>query len=222
MAGRQRAGAGKRHRRSVQQSPAAYSRGFRHRAFRCANLSAKDTFFGVYTIDDSDANTPSANPLSTVVENLREQVASVEEQHVFSPTLLNTARFGYSRAAYFFTGHVPVDLPGWVVGAPIGAVVIGGGTASNGVSQITLAGANNGSNQVAGRNLFTIDDHVGIMRGRHQITAGFWLQRLQANDNLVQSQFGQALFQQPRDISAGHYRYFFGSAQSHSRGLAAS
>lgn len=159
-----------------------------------ANLSSRDTLFGVYTVDDSAANTPSANPLSTVIENLREQVASVEEQHIFSPTILNTARFGYSRAGYFFTGQVPVNVPGWVTGDPIGAVVIGGGTASNGASQITLAGANNGSNLTAVRNLFTVDDHVGVMYGRHQITAGVWLQRVQANDNLVQSQYGQASF----------------------------
>jgi hypothetical protein len=159
-----------------------------------ANLSNKDTLFGVYTADDSGANTPTVNPLSTVVEYLREQVASVEEQHIFSPALLNTARFGFSRAGYFFTGQVPVNLPGWVDGAPIGAIVIGGGTASNGASQISLAGANNGSNLSAVRNLFTWDDHVGIMRGKHQITAGVWGQRLQANDNLVQSQYGQASF----------------------------
>jgi hypothetical protein len=159
-----------------------------------ANLTGQDTLFGVYTADDSAAHTPSANPLSTVVEDLREQVASVEEQHIFSPRVPNTARFGYSRAGYYFTGQVPVDLPGWVEGAPIGAIVVGGGTASNGASQLSLAGANNGSNLNAVRNLFTWDDHVGIMRGKHQITAGVWGQRLQANDNLVQSQYGQASF----------------------------
>jgi len=52
------------------------------------NLSPKDTLFGVYTIDDSYANTPSANPLSSVLEGLREQVASMQEQHVFSPSIL--------------------------------------------------------------------------------------------------------------------------------------
>ncbi len=82
---------------------------------------------------------PPSNPLSGVVETLREQVVSLQEQHVFSPTLLNTARVGFSRAGYFFTGTTPVDLPGWVAGDPIGAMVIGGGTASNGASQISLA-----------------------------------------------------------------------------------
>ena len=159
-----------------------------------ANISNKDTMFAVYTVDDSIADTPSANPLSLIDETLREQVASVQEQHVFSPNVLNTARFGFSRGSFFFTGTVPVDIPGWVVGAPVGAIVVGGGTALNAASQLTAAGANAGSNLRSVRNLFTYDDHVAISRGAHQIEAGFWAQRLQANDSLAQYQYGQASF----------------------------
>ncbi len=74
------------------------------------NLSSKDTLSGVYTVDDSFANTPSANPLSSVLEGLREQVASRQEQRVFSPNVLNTARFGFSRGSYFFTGQTRVAI----------------------------------------------------------------------------------------------------------------
>ncbi len=81
-----------------------------------ANLTPNDLLFGVYTVDDSDANTPSQNPYSTIFERLREQVLSAQEQHVFSPNLLNTIRFGYSRAAYYFTGQAPESVPGWVAG----------------------------------------------------------------------------------------------------------
>jgi Carboxypeptidase regulatory-like domain len=158
------------------------------------NLTGNDLLFGVYTVDDSDANTPSQNPYSTIYERLREQVLSAQEQHVFSPNLLNTLRFGYSRAAYYFTGQVPVPVSGWVAGAPVGAIVISGSTASNGASQITQAGANTGSNNQAVRNLFTVDEHVFWTRGRHQVEAGVWLQRLQSNDNLAQNQYGQASF----------------------------
>ena len=158
------------------------------------NVSNSDSLFAVYTVDDSADHTPTANPLSLVTETMREQVGSVQEQHVFSPRLLNTARFGFSRASYFFTGETPVNLPGWVAGDPIGAVVIGGGTASNGASQITLAGTNAGSNLTAVRNLFTFDDHVSLTRGIHQLSAGVWFQRVQANDNLAQDQYGQASF----------------------------
>ena len=159
------------------------------------NLGSKDLLFGVYTIDASSATSPSANPLSYVNESLREQVASIQEQHVISPSLLNTARFGYSRGSYFFTGLVPVTgVPGWVSGDPVGAIVISGSTASNGASSITGAGANVGSNNRTARNLFTEDDHIYWSKGRQQIEAGGWLQRVQANDLLAQDQYGQASF----------------------------
>ncbi|MGC2399644.1 MAG: carboxypeptidase-like regulatory domain-containing protein [Acidobacteriaceae bacterium] len=158
------------------------------------NLTPNDLLFGVYTVDDSDAATPSQNPYSTIYERLREQVLSAQEQHVFSPNLLNTLRVGYSRAAYYFTGEVPVPLSGWVADKPVGAIVIAGSTASNGASQVTLAGANTGSNNDAVRNIFTVDDHIFWTHGRHQVEAGVWLQRLQSNDNLAQNQYGQASF----------------------------
>ena len=158
------------------------------------NLTSRDLLFGVYTVDDSTADTPSQNPLSLLNESLREQVASIQEQHVFSPSLLNTARFGYSRASFFFTGYSPVDLPGWVTGRPIGAIVISGSTASNGSSAISGAGANTGSNNSSTRNLFTVDDHIYWSHGKQQIEAGVWLQRIQSNDLLAQYQYGQAAF----------------------------
>jgi Carboxypeptidase regulatory-like domain len=158
------------------------------------NISNNDTFFAAYTIDDSADNTPSTNPLSAAIEQLREQVLSAEEQHVFSPTVLNTVRVGYSRASFYFTGATPVDLPGWVAGQPIGAIVVGGGTALNAASQLAPAGTNAGSNLSAVRNLFTYDDHVVWTHGVHQIEVGAWLQRIQANDNMAQDQYGQASF----------------------------
>ncbi|QHS53755.1 carboxypeptidase regulatory-like domain-containing protein [Edaphobacter sp. 12200R-103] len=162
------------------------------------NIGSRDLFFGVYTVDDSVADTPTQNPFASINEALREQVASLQEQHIFSPRLLNTARFGFSRASFFFLGTSSplggADVPGWVAGKPVGAIVIAGSTASNGSSQITGAGANVGSDNTTTRNLFTFDDHIFWTVGRHQIEAGGWLQRLQSNDNLAQNQFGQASF----------------------------
>jgi hypothetical protein len=159
-----------------------------------SNLTQNDLLFGVYTIDDSDAVTPSANPYSSIYERLREQVVSAQEQHVFSPSLLNIARLGLSRADFFFNSIVDGAVPGWVANGPVGSIVISGSTASNGASQITLAGANTGSNNATARNLFTLDDHVDWSRGHHQVEAGVWLQRLQSNDFLAQNQYGQASF----------------------------
>ena len=177
-----------------------------------ANLTANDLLFAVYTVDDSTAHTPTANPFSVIDESLREQVASVQEQHVFSPRLLNTARFGFSRASFFFAGSLPAEVQAktatFIPGKPTGAVVIAGSTASNGSSQITGAGANVGSNNAITRNLFTFDDHIFYTVGRHQIEAGVWVQRLQSNDNLAQNQYGQASFASLASFLAGSIKTF--------------
>ncbi|HEX4582634.1 MAG TPA: carboxypeptidase-like regulatory domain-containing protein, partial [Acidobacteriaceae bacterium] len=172
------------------------------------NLGAKDLLFGVYTIDDSVAHTPTANPFAVIDETLREQVASIEEQHIFSSRLLNTARFGFSRASFYFLGSATVDVHGFVAGRPVGAIVISGSTASNGASQITGAGGNVGSNNAVARNLFTLDDHIYWTFGRHQIEIGGWLQRLQSNDNLAQNQDGQASFATLQTFLQGSIKTF--------------
>ena len=177
-----------------------------------ANLTANDLLFAVYTVDDSAANTPTADPYSLINETLREQVLSVQEQHVVSPHLLNTARVGYSRASFYFIGSVPAAIQAqtstFVAGKPTGAVVIAGSTASNGASQITTAGANVGSNNAITRNLFTFDDHVFYSLGKHQLEIGAWLQRLQSNDNLAQDQYGQASFASVAAFLAGTIKTF--------------
>ena len=176
------------------------------------NLTANDLLFAVYTVDDSTANTPTANPYSLVNESLREQVLSVQEQHVFSPRFLNTARVGYSRASFYFVGSVPNAIQSqtstFVTGAPTGAIVIAGSTASNGASQVSAAGANVGSNNAITRNLFTFDDHVFYSLGKHQIEVGAWIQRLQSNDNLAQDQYGQASFASLATFLAGNIKTF--------------
>jgi len=163
-------------------------------------FSSRDTLTGVYTIDDSAAVTATpADPYSTDIANLREQVLSIDETHQFSPTLVNTARFGYSRAAYFFLGEPTPDTPaagvtGFVDGLPVGAVVVGGSTASNPATQLGLAGSNNGTNLNVFRNIYTYEDQVTLTHGKNQFGFGVWFQQFQSNEMLALSQYGQISF----------------------------
>ncbi|HEV1994241.1 MAG TPA: carboxypeptidase regulatory-like domain-containing protein [Candidatus Acidoferrum sp.] len=163
-------------------------------------FSPKDSLAAIYTIDDGgDVTATPLNPYSSDMVTLREQVLSVEETHVFSPSFLNTARFGFSRAGYFFTGEPTpgtpaANVPGFLIGHPVGAVVVGGSAASNPQAQLGLAGSNNGSNLRIARNLYTLEDHVTLTRGRHQLEFGAWFQRFQSNETIALSQFGQATF----------------------------
>ncbi|HTV05541.1 MAG TPA: carboxypeptidase regulatory-like domain-containing protein [Acidobacteriaceae bacterium] len=163
-------------------------------------FSSRDSFTGVYTIDDSDDVTPtSSNLYSTDLESLREQVASLEETHVFSLAWINTARFGFSRAAYFFTGEPTpgtpaAGVPGFVESHPVGAVVVGGSAAANPSAQVSLAGSNVGSNLSVHRNLYSIEDQLTYTHARHSLSVGVWLQPLQSNEQLALTQYGQATF----------------------------
>ena len=163
-------------------------------------FSEKDSLAGIYTVDDGgDVTATPANPYSSDILNLREQVFSLEETHIFSPSLLNTARFGFSRAGYFFTGEPTpgtpaADVPGFLSGLQVGAVVVGGSAASNPQASIGLAGSNNGSNLHIARNLFTYEDRVTMTKGRHQLSFGAWFQRFQSNEIIALSQYGQATF----------------------------
>src|SRR6267142_127283 len=163
-------------------------------------FSEKDSAMAAYTNDDSGSVT--ATPLdafSTDLVNLREQVFSLEETHVLSTNVVNTARVGFSRAGYFFTGEPTpgspaATVPGFLVGLPVGAVVVGGSQASNPQAQLGLAGSNNGSNLHIARNLFTYADQVSVTKGRNQWTFGVWFQRFQSNELIALSQFGQMTF----------------------------
>jgi hypothetical protein len=163
-------------------------------------FSPKDSLAGVYTIDDGgDVTATPLDPYSTDIMTLREQVFSLEETHVFSPALLNTARFGFSRAGYYFAGEPTpgtpaATVPGFLLGRPVGAVVVGGSAASNPQASVGLAGSNNGSNLPIARNLFTLEDRITLTRGRHQFTFGAWFQRFQSNETIALSQYGQATF----------------------------
>src|SRR6267378_976609 len=68
----------------------------------------RDTLAAIYTADDGrDFTATPLDPFSSDILALREQVLSLEETHIFSPALLNTARIAFSRAGYFFPGEPP-------------------------------------------------------------------------------------------------------------------
>ena len=163
-------------------------------------FSPKDSLAAIYTVDDGDDFTATPlDPFSSDIVALREQVLSLEETHVFSSTLLNTARIGFSRAGYFFTGEptpgtLAASVPGFLLGHPVGAVVVGGSAASNPQAALGLAGSNNGSDLRIARNLYTYEDRLTLTHGRHQFSFGAWLQQFQSNETIALSRFGQATF----------------------------
>src|SRR5215467_10342306 len=160
------------------------------------NFSSKNMLSGIYTVDDGQSLTPGANPLTQTSSILRAQVLSLQHTHIFSPTLLNVARFGFSRAHWDLLAAPPVTPPdtSFVPGQPVGLISIGS-AGFNSVGAVSPAGSN-GSQQfeVVARNLFTYTNELQITRGKHQISAGAWFQRVQANDDAANQRYGVATF----------------------------
>lgn len=177
-------------------------------------FSERDSLASVYTVDDGgDFTATPLDPWSSDILTLRDQVVSLEETHLVSPALLHTARVGFSRAGYFFSGEPTPLTPaasvaGFLLGKPVGAVVVGGSAASNPQASIGLAGSNNGSNLAIHRNLYTFEDRVTLTRGSHQASFGAWFEQFQSNEMIALSQFGQATFASLQNFLAGNIASF--------------
>ena len=157
-------------------------------------------------MDNGNSLIPLADPLFGSTETLVNQVASAQQTHVFSPTILNTFTAGFSRAAFNFTSVPLATFPAssaFVTGGGPGGIVIGGGATTTGAAAITSAGPNNAAGSWNRRNLFTFTDGVQISKGIHQISAGVWFQRIQDNEDSASRQLGQASFASLATFLAG-------------------
>ena len=125
-------------------------------------FSSNDNAFVRYTIDDAAVTTATAFPNFTDGANSRNQFTTLSESHVFSPTLLNTARLSYSRTNTFlfsdwprsqFTGPQFIFSPG----EEMGTITITG---------VATVGANATNPRHNSQNLFTLSDDVFMTRGK--------------------------------------------------------
>jgi len=165
-----------------------------------------DTLSAAYTIDDGHSLIPQGDPLFGSRNRLRNQVASLQETHVFSPRVLNVLTSGFSRAAFNYDSVLLSTFPpsaAFVTGLGPGGIVIGGGATTTGVAAITSAGPNNAAGVWNRRNLITVTDGVQISSGIHQISAGVWLQRIRDNEDSASRQLGQASFASLQTFLAG-------------------
>jgi Carboxypeptidase regulatory-like domain len=129
-------------------------------------FSTKDTAFFRYTISDDDTTSPTAFPNYFLIYKLtRHQYATLSETHIFSPSLLNTARLSFSRTAAHRTS--PSDLTGpqysFVPGRSIGNISIGG---------ITGFGPATGTPSVQTQNIITFSDDLNYIHGKHSLKFG--------------------------------------------------
>ncbi len=160
-------------------------------------LGNRDTITGSYTIDDGNSIIPQSDPLFGSAVALRNQVVSLQETHIVSPTFLNNFTAGFSRARFVFDSSPFTSFSpslSFVKGAGPGGIIVGGGTTTTGIAAITSAGPNNAAGVSNARNLFTFADSVQMVKGKHQISFGVWFQRVRDNEDTGSRRIGLANF----------------------------
>ncbi len=161
-------------------------------------LSDRDTFSAAYTIDDGDSLIPQADPLFGSLRNVAQPGGQRgRDARHFARNPEHLSRRIFARRVQLRSRRTSSPFPAstsFVTGLGPGGIVIGGGVTTTGGGTITSAGPNNAANVWNRRNLFTYTDGVQIIKGRHQITAGVWFQRIQDNEDTASRQLGQASF----------------------------
>ena len=161
-------------------------------------LSTADSLSEVYTIDDGYNISPQTNPQFAGTYIIRNQVVSLQETHVFSPTKINTFRVGFTRAYYNFNIAPVVSLPAglsWFVGLEPGGLNIGGGVQqSTGVVGSVTGAGGSGVYEHGVRNLYTYADDFQLIKGKHQFSFGGWFQPMQNNSYGASSKAGSVSF----------------------------
>jgi hypothetical protein len=166
------------------------------------NFSTADTLFARYTIDDEVLNnatgsqrtiaTGVAFPWARTQGSSRNQFVTLSESHIFSPSLLNTARASFSRTNAQDVG-VGVSSSGvnlydpqyqLMPGQPLGMVTIGGVTALPGL----------GLPSVTLQNVYTLSDDLYYTRGRHALKFGTLLNNFNMYNLASKSKYGALTF----------------------------
>ena len=143
------------------------------------NFGPKDSAFARYTIENAYQLIPSAlntgNQGWPEVDNERNQYVSVEERHVFSPTILNELHFGLVRLNFqtLAGGINGTDALNQVAGRP--DMVWAGGQGLAGIGPPVT------SPSLGVTNRFSVGDYVVLTKGAHSIHVGVDFTRVQSN-----------------------------------------
>ena len=131
-------------------------------------LSSADNLLGRYTVDQANSSSPgSFNQTYTHLQS-RNQFLTVAENHIFSPSLLNSARFSFSRTPLQIASPLLDPLLGTppyeeTAGLPMGLLQPGG---------LSALGPNSLAPRTYKQNIFTGSDDLNYTKDKHSFKFG--------------------------------------------------
>jgi len=138
------------------------------------SISNKDSVFVRYVSDVANAIFPTAVPLWPVNDHNHNQFSTIQERHIFSPTLLNQFSFAFSRPLE--TESEPFNAPNGILTPYPGRQDI-----AIAITGFTGLGANITNPFRFLENKFTEEDDLMWTKGSHNIHFGMHVRRHQIN-----------------------------------------
>jgi hypothetical protein len=157
------------------------------------HISASDSLAASFFYDKSPQVQP--DPLNNVTTTILSErwMGEIEETHVFSPSLVNSARFGFSRVvglsndAGTALNSIAADTTlGSLPGHPAPIISVSGYTA------IATLGSSTHNDHFL--NSFQFYDDAFLTKGKHSLKFGFSLERQQGNEHTFQAFNGSFKF----------------------------
>jgi len=184
-------------------------------------LSENDALNGTFTRDASKVVQPDSfdSLLSNVVST--HQLATLHEQHIFSPTFLNAARFGFNRAIGIDGGITKILNPavedqsyGFIPGQFPGLIASVPGITS--MPDTPIAG--NPGTLISSKSLhwnsFQVGDDIFLTRGINALRFGAVVERIQDNAISLFNSNGTFRFDTLSDLLTNRPRQFSGLVPS--------
>lgn len=157
-------------------------------------LSGKDSLFGTYMIDNGNTVGPDSFNNKNIATFSRRRLFTLEETRTFTPNLVNTARFGFSRVVSL----APVTLNALNQAAADTSL---GFTPGHAVGLINIGGIDNfqGGLGAVGEfdfhfNSYQFYDDAFYTKGVHSLKFGGAVERIQANQLGTANPNGQFIF----------------------------
>lgn len=145
-------------------------------------FSAKDRIFATYQFDKASQSIPDQYQSVLLHNPMFRQMVAIEENHVFSPSLLNSVRVGFNRDNVESpSGATPINSAsadrtlGFIPDSTIGAIGIGGGFAGY------PGGVDVNAPLKFHYNSIQAYDNLFYTKGKHSMKFGFNVERIRGN-----------------------------------------
>jgi hypothetical protein len=160
-------------------------------------FSTKDRIFSTYLFDKASQSEPDEYNTKLLNNPMFRQMVAIEENHVFSPSLLNSFRVGFNRDNVESPSGATAVNPmasstalGFIPGSTVGNIVIQGSD--------NLTGYSGGLDVAAPFkfhwNSYQMYDNLFYTKGKHSIKFGANVERLQGNTFGADFPGGQLIF----------------------------